>query len=107
MVAKLKLEELEDGTSGNANESTDSSASSISKGDGGGGGSLEDGGAEARGGRLTREEDALRTNTSGRVDDDRGVAVLEVDNDERALLNMIGDAVDDDAVGEPLTPRAK
>ena len=107
IVAKLRLEELEDGTSGNANESTDSSASSVSEGEGGGGGNLVDGGAEARGGRFAREDEALRTSTSGRVGGGRGVAVLTVDSEERALPNITGDAVEDDAVGEPLALRAK
>lgn len=46
------------------------------------------------GGRLTREEDALRTRTSGRVDGTGCcVVALPFDSDDRAL-NMIGDEVD-------------
>ena len=47
-----------------------------------------------KGGKLTRDDDALRTRTSGRVGDTACcVAPLPADNDDRAL-NMIGDEVD-------------
>lgn len=52
------------------------------------------------GGRFTRPADAFRTSTSGRVGG--GVEALTVETDDRALLNMIGDAVLVDAAGDPL-----
>ena len=68
---------------------------------------MEDGGADTRGGRFTREEEALRTSTSGRVGGGSWFAALTVDNEERALLNISGDAVEEDAVGELVVPRPK
>ena len=60
------------------------------------------------GGRPTRDEDAFLTSTSGRVvgggpGGGGGVErALTVESEDRALLNMIGDAVLVDAAGDPL-----
>lgn len=95
--AKVMLEELDEGGSGKTSELTDAPSSDGVNGDNGGGGKRVDGGAAINGGKLIRDEDAFRTRTNGRIEPGGLCAVLTVDNEERALLNMTGEGDEADA----------
>ena len=92
--AKLKLDELEKGWSGNTREER-SSTESIKlwePGDDGGGGRPLLGGVASGGGIATRGAEAFRTRTKGRVPlIDTGEVVSVTLDSERFLLNVIGE----------------
>lgn len=100
--AKLMLDELDDGTSGNAARFSKESPRPDGTGEDGGGGRSAEGGMLLRGGSCTLEDDALRTTTNGRVElGDTGESVLvTVDERDRLKITGEGDGALDEGVGE-------
>lgn len=92
--AKLRLDELEEGPSGNTREERSSieSIKLCEPGDDGGGGRPLLGGVESGGGMATRGADAFRTRTKGRVPlIDTGEVVSVTLDSERFRLKVMGE----------------
>ena len=101
--AKLRLDALEDGGSGKLNSKWKSSREPkkllAREGEGGVGGRSAFGGAALRGGTSSRDEEALRTRTTGRLATEAVVDAAEVGNvvefvsveDVRVRVNVMGD----------------